>query len=59
MKRDWFKQMIFSLVGTCVVFFCTSMPVSASNVRGLKHGVVKITAHMNGQSKVGTGIVVR
>jgi len=28
-------------------------------VQGLKHEVVKITSHVNGQTKVGTGIVVR
>ncbi len=31
----------------------------AHDIEGMKHGVVKITAHVNGQSKVGTGIVIR
>lgn len=59
MEPNCFKQMFLFLVGTCVVFFCTSIPVHASDVQGLKHGVVKITSHVNGQTKVGTGIVVR
>jgi len=33
--------------------------VFAQNLDVLKAGVVKITAHVNGQSKVGTGVVIR
>lgn len=59
MERDWFKQVLFFVIGSCAFFFCLSVYVLANDVRGLKDGVVKIIAHVNGQSKVGTGVVIR
>jgi len=59
MERDCFKQVLFFVLGTCVFFFCPSVYGLANDVQGLKDGVVKITAHVNGQSKVGTGVVIR
>ena len=50
------KGRIFFILLFVIIF---PFHVSAHDIEGMKHGVVKITAHVNGQSKLGTGIVIR
>jgi len=55
------KTKIIVLMVLCLSAILVGNSVSsyAHDIEGLKHGVVKITAHVHGQPKVGTGIVVR
>ena len=50
--------LIASIAFVVVLVFDTSMS-SAQNIEDLKKGVVKITAHAEGKTKVGTGFIVR
>ena len=59
MERDWGQQFFLLLVWTCGLLLCPFSKVLANDVQGLKKGVVKITAHVNGITKVGTGVLVR
>jgi formylglycine-generating enzyme required for sulfatase activity len=49
---------IASIAFVVVLVFDTSMS-SAQNIDDLKKGVVKITAHAEGKTKIGTGFIVR
>ena len=54
-----FQPLIFAVFFLFAMVPWVSTPSHAHDIEGMKHGVVKITAHVNGQSKVGTGIVIR
>jgi hypothetical protein len=62
-RNAWFifGTKFLTKVGICVVLLFVLFPVivRANDVQGLKDGVVKITAHVNGTVKVGTGVVIR
>ncbi len=53
------KTFIFAVLVSFTIVLWGSVSSYAHDIEGMKHGVVKITAHVNGQSKVGTGIVIR
>ena len=59
MKRGWCQKIQVFMFVTCLLSFCPTVSVLANDVQQLKQGVVKITAHVGGATKVGTGIVVR
>ncbi len=59
MVRNRLPLFFFCMASFYGMLLCLSMPSFAHDIEGMKHGVVKITAHVNGQSRVGTGIVIR
>ncbi len=54
-----FQHFFFGFLAFYAMALWTSGQSFAHDIEGMKHGVVKITAHVNGQSKVGTGLVIR
>ncbi len=47
----------FQWVMWCLLFFPQAL--QAENIQGLKEGVVKITAQVNGQTRKGTGVIIQ
>jgi hypothetical protein len=58
-KRAWPRQLVFTIACALFIFFLACDLGYADDVQSLKAGVVKITANVNGQAKVGTGVVIR
>ena len=54
-----FQYFIHGLLAFFTMVLWSVVSSHAHDIEGMKHGVVKITAHVNGQSKVGTGIIIR